>query len=81
MIGWRNLDGPYQDRLNAMRGMAPHEILAVSPDCSKAEARAAYLSLVKTYHPDQADPFMAAHGQEMLKLINQAYEQIARDAD
>ena len=74
MISWRNLDDPYRDRLANVRSLTPHEILGIPEDCSKEVARSAYLSLVKTYHPDHADKFMAAYNQEMLKLINQAYE-------
>lgn len=76
MIEWRNLDQPYRSRLDSMRGRSAHDILGVSANCSKAEARMAYLTLVKTYHPDAADPFMASYNQEMLKLINQAYEDV-----
>ena len=80
MIKWRNLDEPYQDRVTAMRALCAHEILGVPENCSKAEARRAYLALVKTYHPDQVGAFMAAHSQEVLKLINQAYDQISKRA-
>ena len=80
MIEWRNLDDPYRDRLDVVRARSPHDILGVAADCSKADARRAYLALVKTYHPDAADPFMAAHNQEMLKLINRAYEHVSGQA-
>ena len=78
MIKWRNLDDPYSDRLAGVRAQAPHGILGVSVNCTKAEARRAYLALVKTYHPDHADQFMAAYNQEMLKLVNQAYEYVSK---
>lgn len=44
-------------------------------DCSSADARQAYLRLVKAYHPDRTDPFMARFNEEMIKIINLAYEQ------
>ncbi|SEJ85330.1 DnaJ domain-containing protein [Sphingobium sp. AP50] len=80
MIRWRNLDDPYSDRLASVRTRAPHDILGVPVDCTKAQARRAYLALVKTYHPDHADPFMAAYNQEMLKLVNQAYAYVSKRA-
>lgn len=80
MITWRSLDGPFRDRLAEVRALAPHELLGVPVDCAKVEARDAYLALVKTYHPDHADKFMAAYNQEMLKLVNQAYEYISKRA-
>ena len=78
MIRWRNLDGGYEDRLASLRALPPYELLGVEPGCAAAEARRAYLALVKTYHPDHADDFMATYGQEVLKLINQAYADVTK---
>jgi curved DNA-binding protein CbpA len=59
-----------------MAKLAPHELLGVEPGSSTAEIKVAYLRLVKAYHPDRSDPFMARHNQEMTKLINAAYEKL-----
>jgi len=77
MMRWRNLDSQYSDRLAVVRAQQPHEILGVPMDCSPAGARKAYLGLVKAYHPDRTDPFMACFNEEMIKIVNLAYEQFS----
>ena len=37
---------------------------------------AAYRLMVKTYHPDKADPFMRSYCEEMLKIVNRAMARI-----
>jgi curved DNA-binding protein CbpA len=71
---WRDINEGYQDRLAALSAMTPHERLGVPLDASPEEIKAAYIRLVKAYHPDSSDPFMIRHNQEVLKLINAAYE-------
>lgn len=71
---WRELNRGYTDRLSALSAMTPHERLGVPPDASLEEVKAAYIRLVKAYHPDGSDRFMMKYNQEVLKLINAAYE-------
>jgi curved DNA-binding protein CbpA len=71
---WRDLNQSYKDRLASLSAMTPHERLGVPPGASPVEIKAAYIRLVKAYHPDSSDPFMIKHNQEVLKLINAAYE-------
>jgi curved DNA-binding protein CbpA len=71
---WQDLNQGYKDRLAALSGMTPHERLGVLPGVSPEEIKAAYIRLVKAYHPDGSDPFMLKHNQEVLKLINAAYK-------
>ena len=59
-----------------MASLSPHELLGVSEQASQQDIKAAYLRLVKAYHPDHSDPFMTCHNQEMLKLINAAYDKL-----
>lgn len=73
---WKDLTKGYADRVAEMTAMAPHEILGVDPSASLHEIRVAYMRLVKVYHPDKSDPFMASYNQEMVKLINAAYEKM-----
>lgn len=74
--GWKDVRAPYAGPLTHLATKRPHEILGVSETASPATVREAYLRLTKTYHPDRADPFMAGHNQEMLKLINAAYSKM-----
>jgi curved DNA-binding protein CbpA len=67
--GWKNV-------LHEARLKTPHEMLGVAPDATRKEIRAAYLRLVKLYHPDKSDQFMGTLNEEMLKLINSAYERL-----
>ena len=71
---WRDLNQGYKDHLAALSAMRPHERLGVPPEASLQEIRAAYIRLVKAYHPDGSDPFMIKYNQEVLKLINAAYK-------
>ena len=54
----------------------PYRTLGVAPDATLEELKSAYIVLVKTYHPDRSDPFMARHNEEVIKLINAAYEKL-----
>lgn len=73
---WKDLNQAYKGRLEILAAKSPHELLAVDADASSGDIKSAYLRLVKAYHPDVADPFMAKHNQEVLKLINAAYERL-----
>jgi len=77
---WRNLTGGYFNRISDMAKMSPHEILGLEPGCSQQEIKAAYLRMVKAYHPDKSHPFMARHNQEVIKLVNAAYEALKGDS-
>lgn len=55
--------------------MNPYKVLGVREDATQEEIRAAYLSLVKKYHPDKyADNPLKELANEKLKEINEAYE-------
>lgn len=55
--------------------MNPYKVLGVSEGASQEEIRAAYLQLVKKYHPDKyTDNPLKELANEKLKEINEAYE-------
>ncbi|HWQ59146.1 MAG TPA: DnaJ domain-containing protein [Clostridia bacterium] len=59
--------------------MDPYKVLGVSRDASQEEIRAAYLALVKRYHPDKyQDPSLKSLADERLKEINEAYDLITK---
>ena len=59
--------------------MNPYKVLGVSENASQEEIRAAYLELVKKYHPDKyADNPLKELAGEKLKEINQAYEMLVK---
>lgn len=76
MMRWLNIGSSYQDRIEKLTRLSPHELLGVSESCTQAELKSAYLHLVKTYHPDRSDPFMSRNNQEIVKLINAAYDRL-----
>jgi molecular chaperone DnaJ len=76
MMRWKHLKRGYPDRLAALSTMTPHELLGVSEDATPDEIKAAYIRKVKTYHPDASGRFMTRHNQEVMKLINAAFEKI-----
>ena len=60
-----------------MARRAWYDVLDVGPAATAGEIRAAYLALVKAWHPDRfaGAPALAAHAEERLKEINAAYEE------
>lgn len=59
--------------------MNPYKVLGVSENATQEEIRAAYLALVKKYHPDKyADNPLKELAGEKLKEINQAYEMLTK---
>lgn len=73
---WTNLDLGYTSRLDSLRKLSPYELLGVNADATPAEIKRAFRLKVRLYHPDQADPFMRAHGEEVTKLLNLAMRAI-----
>lgn len=59
--------------------MNPYKVLGVSENASQEEIRAAYLALVKKYHPDRyTDNPLKELANEKLKEINEAYDTLTR---
>ena len=73
---WKDLNTGYADRLSAMAAQAPHDLLGVAHHAGAAEIKAAYIRMIKAYHPDTSDPIMARYNQEVVKLVNAAYEKL-----
>jgi DnaJ-class molecular chaperone len=73
---WQDIEPGYKDRIVQMAKLSPYELLGVAETCSPAELKAAYLGLIKAYHPDRADPFMSRNNEEVVKLVNAAYDRI-----
>ena len=58
----------------------PYKVLGVNEGATNEEIRAAYLSLVKKYHPDKyTDPDMKQLANEKLKEITEAYDQLTKN--
>jgi DnaJ-class molecular chaperone len=76
MMRWKELRNGYKDRVTELAALPPHELLGVTIDATSEELKSAYIRMVKTYHPDRSDPFMARHNEEIIKLINIAYEKL-----
>lgn len=71
---WRDQNQPHEDLVRQFGALPPEEILGVSPGAGRSELRSAWLKRLKVYHPDRSDPFLRAHNEEMVKIINQAYQ-------
>lgn len=60
--------------------MNPYEVLGVSPTASPEEIRAAYMKLVKKYHPDRyQDSHLKKQAEDKMKRINAAYDMITKN--
>ena len=73
---WTNLQTGHKDRIAELAALPSHELLGVTPDATAEAIKTAYIRMVKAYHPDRSDPFMARHNEEVLKLVNAAYERL-----
>jgi DnaJ-class molecular chaperone len=79
-MNWRNIPKNYTDRLETLRQQKPHEVLQVSEGALPDEVKAAYRRLVKIYHPDKSHDFLKSSNAEVLKVINNAYEVMTKQA-
>lgn len=73
---WRSRKPQLSDEIARLSGLEPHELLNVAPDANADEIKRAYRHMVKVYHPDKADPFMRTHNEQVIKLVNDAYERL-----
>ena len=60
--------------LQELARLPDHELLGVGTTASEAEIKAAYRKKARVYHPDFVDPFLRRHGEEVMKLLNRAYD-------
>lgn len=59
--------------------MDPYKELGVSPSASPEEIRAAYMALVKKYHPDRyQDSDLKKQAEDRMKRINAAYDMLTK---
>lgn len=78
---WKNIPNTYQDRVAELRILLtddPFAVLGTSSTASNDEVRLAYRKKVRAYHPDRQDEFVRLHAQEVIKIVNTAYEHICR---
>mgnify|MGYP001291834325 FL=1 len=73
---WKNRSPQLSDELSRLSGLEPHELLSISADAGADDIKGAYRQMVKVYHPDKADSFMRKHNEQVIKLINAAYERL-----
>ncbi len=73
---WRNRNPQLSDELARLRALKPHEVLGIAPDSSADDIRAAFRRMVKIYHPDKSDPFMRKYNEQVMKIVNDAYDQL-----
>ena len=79
MMEWKDIESQYSNRLEKLKGKDPYALLEVPHDADIKEIKKAYKMMVKRYHPDVTDAFMAGYSQEVLKLLNEAMEKIKED--
>lgn len=75
---WRDLKSGAQ-RLDVLQKADPYALFSVERGAALSDIKAAYRLMVKTYHPDKADPFMRSYCEEMLKIINRAMARIENE--
>jgi|GraSoiStandDraft_46_1057282.scaffolds.fasta_scaffold1051556_2 DnaJ-class molecular chaperone len=70
---WRNLNR-HASELDDLARLPAHELLGLSDTAPEADIKAAYRRKARAYHPDFVDPFLRHHGEEVMKLLNRAYD-------
>jgi len=78
---WRDLSNSYQGRIEALQSQLasdPYAVLGIEFTASDEEIRLAYRKKVRAYHPDRQGEFLRSHAQEVIKIVNAAYERICR---
>jgi len=73
---WKNLDNKYTDQIGKIKAQTPYERLGIVYGATMDEVKKAYRRKVSLYHPDRTDSFMTNYSEEIMKLLNQAVEQI-----
>lgn len=73
---WKSRSPQLSDELSRLSGLEPHELLSIATDAGADDIKGAYRQMVKVYHPDKADPFMRKHNEQVIKLVNAAYERL-----
>ncbi len=78
---WKDRRTSYRSLLEEWATKSPREILGVSEDAPPDEIKRQYRRLVRLYHPDRSDPFLAATMEEILKHINRAFSSLMGTPD
>ncbi|MEZ8096725.1 J domain-containing protein [Photobacterium swingsii] len=75
---WTEIDADkgYTSKIEELRSQSPHQRLGIKPDATLSEAKKAYKTKVRLYHPDRTDGFMSQYSSEVVKLLNNAIQRI-----
>ncbi len=76
---WREIRLSYESRLAELARLDPYTLLGISKDTPNDGVKAAHRDKVKAYHPDASDPFVKKYNEEVLKLVNAAYDKIMHE--
>ena len=74
-LKWKELNR-YKDFIEELQQKDPYEILEIKNTATPEQIIKAYLKKVKIYHPDNSDEFIKINNENILKIINGAYETI-----
>ena len=77
---WKNIDTSYKNQLEKLKQQNSYERLGLEFGASMNQVKHAYRKKVSLYHPDRTDIFMTSYHEEVIKLLNQAVEQIKKES-
>lgn len=78
---WINLEiKKYESQINKMRNMSPYELFEITENSEITEIKAAYRRKMKIYHPDKNTAFSKEYGENVSKILNNAYSKLLKKA-
>ena len=73
---WREIESRAQSEVERLKTLDANLVLGIEANATPEQIRNAFRSLVKTYHPDRAHPFMREHNEQVIRVIISAYEKM-----
>lgn len=76
---WTNLEiKQYESQIEKMKNKSPYELLDVGESSTILEIKLAYRKKMKIYHPDKNTSFSKDYGENVSKILNDAYDKLIK---
>lgn len=76
---WTNIEiKKYNSQIDKLKNMSPYELLEITENSEISEIKAAYRKKMKIYHPDKNTAFSKEYGENVSKILNDAYDKLLK---